>query len=418
MSTPDPEARHEQKRSIAGIVDVGIASLSLLTVGVFAARSLDLATLGAYALCLSAVLLASSIPYNLIYLPALAESTSADPTCRLGYFIPALKGGASTLVLASAGVGLVYVALPGEIGQADRLALALAGIAAAATQPVQLFARQTLHYSERSGSAVIVSSARYVTLLLAVFALMAAHAPAPAIPMSALTASNLTAIGAVWVSAARSPRATLNISILIHRGRFLLPSAVLPVAAGLLGSYFVAAIAGASYLGQAEAARLVAQPVGVLAMGLLAVGSPTLMETAHRRQYAAAWKLAAKIIGAIALFAAVYGIAVSVPWAFNVAESILPLAYATPGLVAVSIAAAALLGASMPFGAILIGAGKERGILVREIPASLFQILIALSASVTQAFARPLGVGASATTRIILNGALVRDLERQVRKGD
>ena len=96
---------------------------------------------------------------------------------------------------------------------------------------------------------------------------------------------------------------------LMRSGKWLLFSASMGPAAGFTVSLLVTNLADAAALGLAEAARIAAQPVLVLALGLAAVLRPASMEAAIRGDRPTARRLSRRL----ALLLAVSGSSMA-PW--------------------------------------------------------------------------------------------------------
>jgi hypothetical protein len=162
----------------------------------------------------------------------------------------------------------------------------------------------------------------------------------------------------------------------------------------------VAGLAGAQVLGYAEAARVVAQPVLVLATGLTAVLAPRAMEAAMARDIVSARHTRRIYLSIMAGGGVLYLAAAATPWVGNPMKYLVPAAYIVSGLVAVTILANLIAAAMYLDINELVGARKARPMAIVAILTSPILVFAALTARTTEAFARPVG-------RLVRNAAQV-----------
>ena len=389
-------------QSAAGLVDVGSASLASFAVGLFAARTLEPGALGAYALMFSALLFVTTIPAQLVFVPVMAESAKVGWELRGRYFLGGLRLGAWPVAVSGAALFAVWLLLPRELGPDGRTWLALSGAVAGLSHSVQLFSRQMLHYERRSWRAAAVSGVRLAVVVVSLFGLRLSGVPAIAVPLLGLAVGNFAGLAFALIGSGRSPKPLLSTVQVLQRGKFLVGTAALPTGAAFVASQLVVMLAGAEYLGFAEASRIVAQPILVLGMGLSAAMNPRIMEGAAngntavvRRVRRAFWVLG--VTGA-----ALYAVVVVPSWSVNVMERLVPVAYEIPGLVGISIFSAAIAALIMPLVTEMIGSNREKHLLRVDALASLVLIAVAATSPATRAFARPLATSSQGVAKLAL----------------
>ena len=186
----------------------------------------------------------------------------------------------------------------------------------------------------------------------------------------------------------------LSLTSLSKPGRWLILSALSTKGSLLLAAAIIGHLAGAEALGYAEAARVVAQPVMVLGIGLADVLSPRMMEAGHRRDSPdglAARRLFLGIFWGVGLIYLGYA---AVDWTGNLMSRLVPTAYEVGGLVAVSILANLIVSAVYPYRLELLGGGKERPLAVTDTWSAAAPLLMAFLSGFTLSFARPFGLAA------------------------
>jgi O-antigen/teichoic acid export membrane protein len=159
-----------------------------------------------------------------------------------------------------------------------------------------------------------------------------------------------------------------------------------------LSSVVITRVTSPATLGHAEAARIVAQPIFVLAVGLNAVLGPRSIEAAAVGDRVNANRILRPFLMLLAATGALYGAYTASPWWGNPLSALVPQAYAIPGLVLVTVLAQILTNGGATIRSELIG-GRYEWVLPRvAVAASVFQCLAATSAIWIGAFARPVGI--------------------------
>jgi O-antigen/teichoic acid export membrane protein len=379
----------------AGLLDAGFASLARLIVGIYAARALIVSDLGAYALFFSAFVFASVVPMQFVLVPAELATLPAARRERLALVRQSWRIGipmaAATAVVASGAA-----ALSAEAPTRVLWPLAFTMAACATLTPLQEHVRRVLHLAGISWHAAVVSLVQVAGVVVGLALLASAETPVIWRPFGALTIGTVVSLGAGLVlTLRRQPPATLpryGMADLMRSGRWLLAIEAITAGATFLASVIVTRLDDPAALGYAEAARIVGQPIFVLAVGLSAVLNPRAMEAGAGRDRAAARHVARPFTVLLAIVGLVYGVLTAVPWWGNPFAGLVPQAYVVAGLVPVTVASFVLFGLPIIPRSELTGARRERVLPRVGLIAGVLQCAAALSAVWIGSFARPLGV--------------------------
>jgi O-antigen/teichoic acid export membrane protein len=379
----------------AGLLDAGFASLARLAVGIYAARALTASDLGAYALFFSAFVFASVVPMQFVLVPAELATLPAAQRGRLALLRQSWRIG-TPMAAATALVAAVAAVVGAEAATTVLWALAVTMTACAMVTPLQEHLRRVLHLAGMSWYAAVVSLVQAAGVVVALALLAAAGSPAIWRPFGALTIATVVSLGAgLLLTLRRPPPVTLpryRVAELMRSGRWLLAIEAITAGATFLASVIVTRLDTPEALGYAEAARIVGQPLFVLAVGLSAVLNPRAMEAGAVRDRAAARHVARPYTLLLAIVGLVYGALTMVPWWGNPLAELVPQAYVVAGLVPVTVASFVLFGLPIIPRSELTGAHRERVLPKVGLVAGVLQCAAALSAVWIGAFARPLGV--------------------------
>jgi O-antigen/teichoic acid export membrane protein len=248
-----------------------------------------------------------------------------------------------------------------------------------------------LHSSGKSWWAVGVSAVQLLVASAAILIAVAIGLPAAWIPLSALALANGLSLSAISIVLLRSRFRSqgYRVGSLVEQGFPLLWSSLPSPLAGFVGTWLVGLLAGAEALGYAEAARIVAQPVLVLTLGLAATYEPRSMEFALGRRRLEARHVSRQFSRAVLLVAGVFVIWFGLDWRLNPFSLMTPTAYAIPGLVALSVVANASYSLYFPYRAELIAMRRTRRLFWIEAGGSIFHVAAASSAAWIGSFAQP-----------------------------
>ena len=379
----------------AGLVDAGLSSLATLGVGVYAARSLSTAEFGTYALFFTAFTVAMVLPTNLVLVPAEVATLLGPRTQRLGVLRWGWRG--SLPIAVAAAMAASAAAWLGARASRDVLwAFATTMAACAVASTLQDHVRRVLHMAEAHWRAAMVSLVQLMAIACSLAVLELTRVRPVWRPFAALTVANLVSLSIGYALSRRDLRSMTTPRYrrmaLARSGQWLLMVELATSGALFLSSTIITRLAGAEALGYAESARIVAQPLYVLTIGLSASLWPRSMEAGAGRSRQAARHIA-RLTAAVMLVAGVlYGAATIVPWWANPLGTLLPQAYAVEGLVGLSVLAFVVVGVSFPPRTELVGAGMEKPLAGVAVLAGVLQCAAAFSALWVGPFARPIGL--------------------------
>jgi O-antigen/teichoic acid export membrane protein len=379
----------------AGLLDAGFASLARLIIGIYAARALTVSDLGAYALFFSAFVFATVVPMQFVLVPAELATLPTTRHERLALLRQSWRIGlpmAATAAVVASGVA----ALGAEAPMPVLWPLAVTMTACAILTPLQEHLRRVLHLAGISWHAALVSLVQIGGVVVGLALLAWAEAPAIWRPFGALTIGTAVSLGAgLLLSLRRQPPETLpkfEVADLMRSGRWLLAIEAITAGATFVASVIVTRLDTPEALGYAEAARIVGQPIFVLAVGLSAVLNPRAMEAGAGRDRAAARHVARPYTVLLVIVGLVYAAVTVAPWWGNPLARLVPQAYVVAGLVPVTVASFVLFGLPIIPRSELTGARRERVLPQVGLIAGVLQCAVALTAVWIGSFARPLGV--------------------------
>jgi hypothetical protein len=352
------------RRIPAGLLDSGFTSFATLLTGLYATRYLSSTALGAYALCYSAFLLANVVPSQLVLMPAEVASAAVEPRFRAAILCGSLRLGGVVAAASAALVPLVLL-VPSGADLETRVSLAATAAALTAVSPLQDHVRRMLHQAGRSWQAAQVSATQSAVVVSLLAVLGFSGLPAPWVPFGALAAANILS-GSLgrWLAArrapARSPAVPLEWGALVRSGGWLLAASVVLAGAEFGAVAMLTSAASATAAGQAEATRVLAQPVAVLVIGLLAVFNPALMTAARHVDRRGLARAAGGCFAIAAVAAVGWLVLAGVHRPSSPLVRLFPRSYEVPGLLPWTIAEQAAGYASLLFVTVLLAARREK----------------------------------------------------------
>ncbi len=385
----------------AGLLDTAAASLGTFIVQAYAVRTLDLESLGAYAVFFSAYLFASQATQFLFLYPLEIAVLKLPRSERFELLRHSVRLAAPAPVMAGIGV-VAAILLAGSSGDSLRLGFVVTVGAAAITSPMYEHFKRMLHLSDRSWQAAGVAQSQLLTLVVILGVMLAANVPPAWVPFGALAGSHGVALGAGFarVRFGEMPAIRTSFPDLLRSGRWLLVSGLMPPLATLIAAGVITRLAGATELGLAQAAHVASRPILILATGLSAVLGYRLMESGSTRRRSEGnryWRLYSALV---VLGGGAYTLVVGFDWPGNPMAALLPRAYEVGGLVLVTLAANFVSALLRPVRNELIGARWEARVAVVDTSAAAAVVTIAALAGSLKAFAVPLGVLAGALVHI------------------
>jgi len=410
----------------AGVLDAGLASAATFVLNLYAIitwESDDPTLLGIYFLFMTTFLMASTIPQQLLYVPAEKLTLDATRPARVALYgtiarlgIP-LGIGAALLVSLAAIVGSTQ-----GRSIADQAPFLVTAGVATVFSPLQNHARRLLHLAGRSWEAAFVSFVQMLAAAGALLALLQTPVAPEWIPIGSLAVANVisAAIATVMIlrfakgldeeaaASAVAARSRIRPAELAPSGRWLVGTGAVSTGNNFLVESAVTLLAGAPALALAGAAKTVAQPILVLANGLRSVLGPPSMEAARKQNRKRARRVARTFYYLMLAAVAGYSLIAGFDWVLNPLSRLIDQAYTVAFLVVLTIGANGLNGAAFPGRLELIGADRERQLFTIELRANIAQLLVAVaiaaaagSSTAAGSFARPVAFAVLGITRIV-----------------
>jgi O-antigen/teichoic acid export membrane protein len=252
--------------------------------------------------------------------------------------------------------------------------------------------------------AASVSVVRLVVVSIVLGAGSAAGVDPALLPFGALAVGDLSSLLLASVRSGGRGRREIQYRArdLAGSGTWLLVGAMVAPAAGFVVSFLVTRLADSIQLGLAEAARIAAQPIFVLAVGLSAVLRPEAMEAAIRLDRPRARQLTRQFGSVVAVVTTVYLLLTLVPASLNPVYFLVPEAFTLDGLVQLSIVAAAVNGLVFLQRSELTALNRTRSLASAESWAAGARSAVALGSGWLNAWTVPLGLLMAGLIRMML----------------
>jgi len=387
--------RGTHRRLPAGVADAAFASLATFAAGLSAVNLFNDVDRGVYALFFAAFGLGVVLPWELILIPAEVNAVSFPVADRMRRARDTFRMGVPMALLGSLAIAIAAF-MSRSLTSSDVLwGLTITAAITTVLSPLQDHMRRLLHIAELNWRAAAVSGVQFAGVVVSLGVMLLLDAPVAVMPFGSLAIANALSLAAGLILGdvrhQRPLEEPLHFRALARQGRWLLTQALAPNISHFAVATIVTALAGAEALGYAEAARVVAQPVLVLATGLTAVLAPRAMEAAMHRDLQAARHNRRVYLLIMMGGGALYLGAAATPWLLNPMKYLVPAAYVVTGLVAVTIVANLISAAMYLDINELLGARKARPMAAVAIITSPILVLVALTARTTEAFARPVG---------------------------
>lgn len=391
------------RQATAGVVDAAMASLATFAAGMTGVNLLSDTDRGVYGIFFTVFILGVVLVNQLIYIPSQVIAIGRDLELRL-------SGVRKTIALA-AGPSLVAASvtlLAASLNRNRTTSSVLLALTAtvAVTIPVsalQDYVRRSLHISDRSWQAAVVSAVQLIGVGISISVLLALDVERAWIPFGSLGFANMLSVSVGLVLAGTHRRhdapEDLGFRRLTSTGKWLVARSAIPAAAAFVAANLLTQLAGAAAYGHAEAARQVAQPITVLSVGLGAVMGPRAVRAGSRGDRAAAQRNRRKYGISVALAVGIYIAVAGFDWVGNPMSRIIPSAYEVPWLVVATVFGNAIVAILILPKNELIGASKANLLAGLALVSSPMLLITAASAGNTGAFARPMG--------LILEGIIV-----------
>lgn len=421
------------RRMPAGLIDSCLSSLASFLMSLVAGKLLSEAGFGAYGVFYPAFITLSVIPQSSAYTPAELASVAIDRPRRVELLPQSLRAGLVPALLAALFIPAVLLLPSADAVEGSRLGFVLTAMLLVVVSPTQDHIRRMLHQAGRSWSAASTSAVQVLVVGLALVIGVTSHAPKDWVPFGALGIANV--ISAVYgvrkakqpaavpaldgVAPAEPPLRIRLIDLLRSSGGWMVMAGVFTTAGSFINMAVLQGVVGSDAVAHGEGARVLAQPVTVLVIGLLAVLNPELMEATIKRDarkllkvYGGFWALMAIVIGAWTLL-------VGFEWPFNPLPRLQPRAYEVHGLLPLTIIAEGAGYSVLPLLTMVYAAGRAKSATV----ASLISVVVA--ASVTAMTAKHYGPfaliwcgAATILAMYVVNGAILVNEFRKPRPAD
>jgi O-antigen/teichoic acid export membrane protein len=348
----------------AGLIDSSFSSLASFLMGLVATHYLLPQQLGEYAVFYAAFLFAAVVPATLIFTPIEVDALELERDKRLSVFRHSIALGALPALLSGLLVVGVVIPLVAKVGLAARVEFGATVVALACISPTQDHIRRMFHQAGRSWIAARLSIIQVLVVAVLIVLSRLVNIPLPLVPFGALAIGNL-------VSAAEGLRISRSFSgedvqthphplDVLRAGGWLTFGTAFGYAAGLAAVAILTDRSSAVATGEAEAARILSQPVTVIAVGILAVFGPEMMSAAQRGLTRRVGKMMIGFLGVIVLTTLFWLLAVGVPWPWSPITRAFSTAYAVKGLTPWMIVQQSVGYASLAYRSVLIGNGLGR----------------------------------------------------------
>jgi hypothetical protein len=420
--TPPPEDLEPQAPSLlrrvpAGLVDSSLSSMGSFLMGLFAQYYLpDL--LGTYGLFYTAFIAVSVIPTGIVFSPVEYTSAGVAARGRRVQLLPqSLQLGMAPAVLAALLVPLVLIIPSHGQSVGSRVGFAVTAALVAVASPMQDHIRRMLHQAGMSWTAAATSLVQVVVILVGLVTAKVAHVPPAWVPFGALAAANFTsgAFG-LWKAKPghRAPMLLKLRTLFVSMGGWIVLGNVLSASGPFLNFALLTALATQTAVGNGEGARVLAQPVTVLVIGLLAVLNPEIMEAAHNRSAKKLIKICLLFWVLVAVAILGWALLVGFEWPFNPLPRFQKPAYAVHGLLPWTIVTEGAGYSVLVLITIVNAAGRARAASIASLVAVVVSgIAVAATAKAFGPFALIWGAAFTLLAMYVINGAvIVREFRR------
>jgi hypothetical protein len=380
----------------AGVADATIASIASFGAGLTGVTLLTETDRGVYGVFFTAFMLGGIIVSELIYVPAQVVAVAAKRPTRLASVSKALRLGLIPSAIGALVAVIAGILMRNEAPTETIVALVVTTSVTILFSPMQNHVRKMLHIAERSWDAAKVSVAQLLVVAVAILILTATSVHRAWIPFGSLAIANSASLAFGWILARAEQRSGGDVRLewrkLVASGKWLVLRASLPAAFAFAAANVLVQLAGSVAYGHAEAARQVAQPIIVLATGLVAVLGPHSMRAGMTLDSRTSWRTWRAYAFAISGASILYIVLVGWSWALNPMERIVPAAYEVRWLVPVTVTANVISALVMLLTSEIIGAGRTKVLAGLSAMTSPALLIVSFTAGTTGAFARPFGL--------------------------
>jgi O-antigen/teichoic acid export membrane protein len=391
---------------LAGQVDAGLSAASGFAAGVYAARTLDPAALGAYGVLFALFGVLSQFPTQLLLTPAEAQAAQVNSIDRLSLLKSSLSKGAivATLSALVMPIGLLQLS---SVSERSLIPLIVTAAWLTAVSPLQDHVRKMFHLAARSWAATRISGVQLVAVLSAIFVFSGVE---PSWVVFGAPAFGNTVSIVAGLLIVRGQKTTVVPAVtreLLTVGRSLIVTGVAAAAGFYLSVSVVQQLGGLEAVGFYEAARVVARPLQVVGFGLLVVVGPALMTAIAKGDLVKSIQLRKAYWSVTAAAGLAYLAIASVPLGRDALSALVPNAFVVTGLVTVAILENMAWSAANPIPYELIAMGRQRSVATTELGAQVLRIALAPLALLVGAFALPIGSIVGGVAKVIAGHRIV-----------
>jgi hypothetical protein len=390
-SSMDDQQRLRQKLP-AGIVDASLASLATFAAGLAAVRWLSPAELGTYSVIFSAFLVGSLLPGEIVYTPIQVSMISLAARERMGGIVHSLGNGIPPALLGTVFILVAAGLIWWRSDPTADIELALTGILLTVISPMQDHLRRGFHIAERSWVAAAMSGAQLVAVALALLIMRSAAVDPAWAPLGSLVIANTISLSVGLLLSQRAWSVHPTSPIVTVSGRWLAASSITAYGGTLVASVIMTLVAGPEIVGFAEAARVAAQPVLVVTTGVAAAMASRHLRAAAESDREAAMHVNRSFLLVVAVAGITYLFLAGFAWSLNPLFALMPSAYQITFLVPITILSNLVLSVTSPLRDQLIASNMEVRMAKIDFASLVIPAVIAATAGVTGAFARPYGI--------------------------
>jgi hypothetical protein len=340
----------------------------------------------------SAFLVGSLLPGEIVYTPIQVSMISLAARERMGGIVHSLGKGIPPALL-----GTVFVLVAGGLiwwrsdPSAD-IELALTGILLTVISPMQDHLRRGFHIAERSWVAAAMSGAQLVAVALALLIMRSAAVDPAWAPLGSLVIANTISLSVGLLLSQRAWSVYPTSPIVSVSGRWLAASSITAYGGTLVASVIMTLVAGPEIVGFAEAARVAAQPVLVVTTGVAAAMASRHLRAAAESDREAAMHVNRSFLLVVAVAGITYLFLAGFAWSLNPLFALMPSAYQITFLVPITILSNLVLSVTSPLRDQLIASNMEVQMAKIDFASLVIPAVVAATAGVTGAFARPYGI--------------------------
>ena len=261
--------------------------------------------------------------------------------------------------------------IPTGIPFSESVAFVVSSTILTVVSPIQDHLRRVLHLANTSWSAATASGVQLIVVLVSIVVMDTAGINRAWIPFTVLAVANLVSLlfGLHFVRRARRPLSVpdLRLRNLLRSGSWLLTGTLYVYLAQFIAIALVTTIANAAAAGYVEAARILAQPVTVLAIGILSVFRPELITYSQQLNGTMVRRLNRFYMAIVAIAALAWGAIVCVHSPGNPLPRLFSKAYAVHGVLPFSIFLQAAGYAALGYGIALVASNRQRAFFWQDL---------------------------------------------------